>query len=677
MTVEMVGVDVGGTFTDVVGVAAGRIVVAKVPTDVHASDVSVLAGAEELGVDHAAVFNLASTAGLNAIITRRIPKVAFLTTTGHRDMLDRGRLGRPLEALTDMTWRRGISDTARPLVPRYLRRGIDERLTATGDVLIPLDEDQARSELAVLARCDVEAVAICLMNAYVDGRHERRLRELVQEVLGPDIVCSISSEVSPLAKEYVRASTTIVDVIMKQKYGDYTKRLVTGLTKLGFEGELSYADCSARLLPAHYAMERPYRLVVGGPAAGTVSSAHLGSFIGDDNLLCADVGGTSCDISVVIDGKPWVNTTFELEHDLVVNALSTDIVTLGAGGGSVVWVNPVGEIRVGPDSAGAQPGPACYGQGGVRPTLTDAALLMGVLDGSRFLDGRMPLQDALAEQAFAALDADLTLTQRVDYAWRMGLNNVAEGILNIAIRRGIDVRDFSLVAFGAAGPMLLPGLLDLLPLRRVVVPPHPGLFSALGLVSSDLVYSDDRSAYTILSPETAPDIEAMYAAMEAGLLERAGADADQVTFIRTFDGRLAGQSWETPFVEVPPGPLTADTIDALIAAFHAAYALRNGNTFPMIPVQGVTFRVQLVVPTAKVSYEAVPARDAAPLTPTRTLTLRHVAGGDVEALEYDRAQLRHGDVLRGPTIVREPMSTTYVPAGRTLTVGAIGELTIE
>jgi N-methylhydantoinase A len=677
VSIDMVGVDVGGTFTDLVGIEDGRIVVVKVPTDVDASEASVLAGAEQLGVESASVFNLASTAGINAIITRRIPKVAFLATLGHRDMLDRARLGRPLEALTDMTWRRGISDTARPLVPRYLRRGIRERVTATGDVLIPLDEDQAREELVVLAKCDIEAIAICLMNAYVDGRHERRLRELVREVLGADVVCSISSEVSPLAKEYVRASSTVVDVLMKQKYSDYTERLVGGLRKLGFDGELSYADCSARLLPADYAMERPYRLVVGGPAAGTVSAAHLGRFIDDGRLLCADVGGTSCDISVVIDGEPWVNTTFELEHDLVVNALSTDIVTLGAGGGSVVWMSPTGEVRVGPDSAGAQPGPACYGQGGGRPTLTDAALLMGVLDPGRFLDGRMPLQPALAEKAFLELDTDLSLEQRVDYAWRMGLNNVAEGILNIAIRRGIDVRDFSLVAFGAAGPMILPGLLDLLPLRRVIVPPHPGPFSALGLVSSDLVYSDDRSAYSILSPESAPEIEQLFRSLEQGLLQRAGAEAGDVTFVRTFDGRLAGQSWETPFVTVPDGPLTAESIGAVIEAFHKAYALRNGNTFPAFPVQGVTFRVQLVVPTAKVAYESIPTRGQDPLLPTSTVTLRHVAGGSLPAAEYERTQLLHGDVITGPAVVREPMSTTYLPAGRTLTVGVLGELNIE
>src|SRR5262249_47031803 len=222
-----------------------------------------------------------------------------------------------------------------------------------GSAVIALDEDQARAELAVVKDCNVEGVAICLLHSWVNPAHEERLRELVHEILG-DIPCSISSEVCPLAKEYPRASTTTIDVFMKLKYTDYTARLRAGLDELQFKGEFNYADCSAMLMPASYAVERPYRLVVGGPAAGTVASAHFGSILGKSNLLCADVGGTSCDISVVLDGAPWVNDTFEIEWDLVVTALSTEIVTLGAGGGSVASIGPAGDLRVGPESAGAE-----------------------------------------------------------------------------------------------------------------------------------------------------------------------------------------------------------------------------------------------------------------------------------------------------------------------------------
>src|SRR3954447_7702793 len=399
----MLGVDVGGTFTDVVAFRDGQIRTTKVPTDVKATEQGVLEGAKAVGVEQSTLFNHASTAGLNAIITRRLPKVAFITTDGHRDMLDIGRTWRPLEAMTDPTWRRSFGDANAPLVPRYLRRGIRERVTAAGEQLIPLDEDHVREQLQVLKRCEVDGVAICLLNAYVDHRHEERVRELATEVLGNDVACSISSDVSPLAKEYARASTTVVDVFMKIIYSSYSQRLRSGLSDLGFDGRLNFADCAAMLVASDYAMEAPFKIVFAGPAAGTVSGAHFGGLIGDGNLLCADVGGTSCDISIVTDGKPFVQTEFELEHDLIVNALSNEISSIGAGGGSIVSVSSAGELQVGPESAGSDPGPACYGRGGTQPTMTDAALLMGILDPERFAGGAMSLDVDLARKAFEDL----------------------------------------------------------------------------------------------------------------------------------------------------------------------------------------------------------------------------------------------------------------------------------
>jgi N-methylhydantoinase A len=675
VTSRLIGVDVGGTFTDVMAIDGGHVIAAKVPTDVHASETSVLAGADEVSVELASVFNLASTAGLNAVITRRIPKVAFLTTKGHRDILDRGRLWRPFEALTDPSWRRNTGDMTRPLVPRYLRRGIRERLSADGTVFLPLDEEQARAELAVLRECDVAGVAICLLHADLNPAHEQRLAELVREELG-DVVVSISSEVSPLAREYTRATTTVVDLLMKMKYTEYTARLESGLAELGFRGELNYADCSAMLMPASYAMERPHRLVVGGPAAGTVASAHFGTFIGKTNLLCADVGGTSCDISVVLDGRPWVNDTFELEWDLVVNALSTDIVTLGAGGGSIVSIGPTGDLRVGPDSAGADPGPACYGKGGRAPTITDAALAIGIIAPDRFVGGKVPLFPELAAKAFDTLETALPTSERVRQAWLLAQHNMADGILDISVRRGIDLRDLSLVAYGAAGPMTLPGVLDLLPLESVIVPPNPGGFSALGLLSSDQVFSERRTRYGILGPDAAASISALYEGLEADLIARSGADPDEVTVIRTFDGRLFGQGWETPFVPVPNGPLGPDEIGELIATFHDLYEQRNGHRFASFPVEGVTYRVQVVVPSDKVVYERLPTRSAGALQPVARTPIAHFYPGGAEAACYERADLLAGDTVAGPAIVWETNSTTFVPMDRTATVGPFGELVV-
>ncbi|MFC4949192.1 hydantoinase/oxoprolinase family protein [Pseudonocardia sp. GCM10023141] len=672
----MIGVDVGGTFTDVVAIDGGEIRTIKVATEARTED-GVLAGAREVGVAGATVFNHASTHGLNAVITRNLPKIAFLTTMGHRDILDAGRTWRPAEALTDAHWRRPYGDAARPLVPRYLRRGVRERITADGGVLIPLDEEQARAELEVLRECEVEGVAICLINAYVSAHHEERLRDLVLEVLGP-IPCSISSDVSPLAKEFARSSTTVIDVFMRIIYDGYTARLDAGLRAEGFTGELNYANCAAQLVAADVAVEHPYQIVFAGPAAGTVASAHFGSLIGASNLLCADVGGTSCDISLVTGGAPSVDTTFELEHDLIVNALSNEVVSIGAGGGSLVTVSPAGELLVGPGSAGSVPGPACYGRGGTQPTTTDTALMMGIIDPDGFAAGRMTLDAKLAREAFEALDSPLDLAQRVSYAFKVGVNNVAEGLFNVAVKHGIDPRDYTLLAFGAAGPMLLPAALELVHAKEVVVPPHPGLFSALGLVSSDQVYGDSRSSYTILEPGAAESIEKVYAQMEDRLRQRFGNKSDQeITFVRTFDALLMGQSWETPFVGIPEGTITADTVGQMIANFHDVYEQRTGNRFEALPVQGVTYRVEAVFPAAKVEYPTLPARESGGPTPTREIEIRYLTDEPLAAAEYQRADLLAGDEIDGPAVIREPLSTTFVPPRHHVVVGTYGELRIR
>lgn len=673
---RLIGVDVGGTFTDVVAVDGTRLIATKVPTDVASSDRSVLAGAKAVDVGRARAFNFASTAGINAIITRNLPKIAFLTTMGHRDILDKGNLWRPFEALTDASWRRTYSDSSRPLVPRYLRRGIVERVSSKGDIVIALDREQAAHELDRARRCGVEGIAICLLHSWVNADHELALREMVTAVFGEEFPCSISSAVAPIAKEYRRASTTVIDLFMKLKYEAYNRRLEIGLNELGFEGELNYADCAAMLLPASYAMERPSRLVVGGPAAGTAASAYFGETIGERNLLCIDVGGTSCDISIVIDGRPWVNDEFQIEWDLVVAALSTEVVTIGAGGGSVVTIGRAGEVLVGPDSAGADPGPAAYGKGGKRPTITDAALLVGILAPGEFLGGQVPLHPRLAWEAFERLESPLTMSERIRYAWLIGLNNVAEGLLDITIRHGVDPRDFVLMAYGAAGPMMLPSLLDLVPAKGVIVPPEPGGFSALGLVSSDRVFTQSCASYGVLDDDMAPRISRLFEEMEAELLERSDAARESVRIVRTFDGRLLRQGWEIPFILAPSGTIRGDQIREMIANFHEQYFVRNGHRFDRLPVEGVTYRVQVIVSSEKVVY-ATAAKRIDPDSPKHdSVMLHHLYGSDRAASEYSRQDLALADAINGPAIIREERSTTFVPAGRRATVGEYAELRI-
>lgn len=668
----LVGVDVGGTFTDVVCIVDGEVHAVKVPGDPDRPHESVLTGARRVGAGASQVFNHASTTGLNAILTRRLPKVGFLATAGHRDILDMGRAFRPLEAQTDPHWRRSFGDASSPLVPRYLRRGIVERVTSSGDVLIELDEAQARAELELLLRCDVRGVAICLLSAYINPVHERRLQQLVAEVLGSDLPCSISSSVAPIAKEYWRASTTVVDVLMKAIYSDYTRRLGDGLAEIGFAGHLNFADCAARLLPVDAAMEKPHQVLFGGPAAGTASAAYLGQSIEDTNLLCCDVGGTSSDIALVTTGLPVVNTTFEVEHDLLVNTLTTDVTSIGAGGGSLVRITPTGELQVGPGSAGANPGPACYGRGGTRPTVTDACLLIGFLRPDAFLGGEMSLDPDLALAAFESLQTTLPVHERIRYAYRMALNNIAEGLVDVTVRHGVDPRDYSLVAYGSAGPLLVPPVLEEVGARRVIVPPNPGVFSAIGLLSSNLVFSATHTRYTELNGSTIDEIDNIYRAIEneVGAL----ADSRDMTIRRTFDGRLAGQTWETPLVPAPSGKLDEISVSRMVMAFHDAYEARWGQRFQEFPVVGVTYRVEAVVEAEKVQYEPSPPASGT-AKPVAVTELRYL-GREVHAGEYRRESLPPGTQVVGPAIIREPASTTQVCEGQVARVGALGEIVI-
>jgi N-methylhydantoinase A len=397
---------------------------------------------------------------------------------------------------------------------------------------------------------------------------------------------------------------------------------------------------------------------------------------GRRDCITMDMGGTSFDAALVCGGEPLVMLDGVVDRWRLALPM-IDIHTIGAGGGSIAWLDEGGMLHVGPESAGAQPGPACYGRGGTAPTLTDACLLMGILDPGGFAGGEMRLDPALARRAFEALDTPLSLEQRVSFAYRIAVANIAEEVTNVAVRHGVDPRDFTLVAYGAAGPMLLPAALDLLQVARIVIPPHPGLFSAMGLLSTDLVYYESRSAYVVLSPESAAQVEEGYQQRERALRERLGAADDGVAARRSLDGRLLGQSWATPFVEVGDEAITAETMPALVERFHEAYERRYGNRFPYVPVQGVTYRVQLVVPADKIEHVAREAGDGAAPAPARTIGLHHLSDEPLGAGEYERESLAVGAVVQGPAVIREALSTTFVMPGQVAEVGRFGEISIE
>jgi N-methylhydantoinase A len=298
---------------------------------------------------------------------------------------------------------------------------------------------------------------------------------------------------------------------------------------------------------------------------------------------------------------------------------------------------------------------------------------MGILDPQAFADGQIRLDEVAAGRAFESLDCRMSQEERIRSAWKIALNNIAEEVSRCALRHGVDIREFSLMAFGAAGPMLLAGVLDLLKARRLIVPPHPGLFSAIGLLSTDFVYASSRSQYQMLLPDSGPLIQSIFDGLEAQLRERLG--SEEFVVRRSFDGRLAGQSWETPFINVDATALAARGPAALIEEFHAEYARRNGVSFPQIPVQGVTWRVQMIVPTQKLTWQPLPASRGTPV-PVGQRLLRYLGPQEISAAVYTRAALGAGDTLTGPALIVEPLATTLVIPGQMAQIGAVGEIVI-
>src|SRR5579885_1446545 len=679
-----IGIDTGGTFTDVVvGDETGILSVGNALTSRERISRGILEGlavaAAPLGIElralleQTAVFIYGSTRATNAILEGKTARTTLLTTAGFPDTLVRREGGKT----NPWDYSRDYPD---PYVPRHLTFEIAERITSAGAVYQPLDEAAAREVLDRLRALRVEAVAVSFLWSIANPAHELRMGRLIEEKL-PGIPYTLSHLVNPILREYRRTSCAAIDASLKPLMQAHLRAMEADLRDAGLGGELLPAVSLGGVMHIEDVIAKPIHMVRSGPSLAPLLGQAVGAAeAGASEVIICDTGGTSFDVSLVRGGRPvfsrdtWLGPRYT-GH--LTGLSSVDARSIGAGGGSIAGIDSGGLLCVGPESAGADPGPACYGKGGERPTLTDACLLIGILDPHRFACGQMMLQPELARAAFDRLDCHLSLEQRVGCAWSMGLNNIAEGLIDIAIKHGVDPRDYTLIAYGAAGPMLLPSIMDLVHVRRVVIPPHPGLFSALGLLSSDLVYADSRSAYTVLGPEAAETIDRVYRAMEESLLSRIRADRRQVEVVRSFDGRLLGQTWETPFVDVPAGPITPATIARMVANFHEVYERRTGNRFEAIPVQGVTYRVQVVVPSSKVGYAPIGERNGQAMASGRPVRLRYLSDGELMAREYRRDDLRRGDRIEGPAVIREAMSTTFVPLDHRASVGTYGEIVVE
>ncbi|MCY4024542.1 MAG: hydantoinase/oxoprolinase family protein [Anaerolineaceae bacterium] len=673
-----VSVDVGGTFTDVIVLDedSGDIQLDKVATTPANPAEGVLQGFDKVGAQTGEIeyFVHGTTLGINAMLTRSGAKVAFVTTRGFRDIYVLGRTDR--EPMYDFKYKKPKS-----LVPRSLCFEVTGRLNYKGQVLTPFDADQAREVAQRIVDQGVESVAVCFLHSYANPAHELAFEKVFQEV-APQISVTLSHRLSRVYREYERSSTTVIDAYIKPITRTYLTRLNSELVDGGFNGNFLMTRSGGGAMTLDTAREEPAHLVLSGPAGGVIGGAFLGKLIDLPNMITVDMGGTSLDASLIAEGEPTVENE-QVFQTLPISIPTIDIHTIGAGGGSIAWVDEGGHLQVGPQSAGADPGPACYSKGGQQATFTDAALQIGFLNPDNFLGGEIDIDPALAE---AAIDR---LAQQLG----MGLQDVAAGIVSIleakmagavrviSVERGYHPRDFALCAFGGGGAFVAANISRELGVPLAIIPPGPGNFSALGMLMVDVVHDYARTHITGLvdmDPAQANQVYTELAAQGQAALASDGFGADQQQYLPSAEMRYRGQE-HTVNIPLPGVTLSTDDIPLITERFHAAHLQQYGHSMMQDPIEIVTLRLRAVglLPRPDLARAESGSGDLAAASRGSRMVFDRASGSEIEYQVYDRMKLGAGDSLSGPAIVEEPSSTTMVHTGDTLTVGEYGELQIR
>lgn len=669
-----VGIDVGGTFTDLFAYdeMSGVTRSAKVLTTVENQALGVMQSVAAGEVDLTAVSFLAhgTTTGTNSLIERKGAVCGLLTTEGFRDVLEIMRTDR--EFGYDLSW-----EKPRPLVPRRLRAEVPERMLKDGTVERPLDEDAAREAIADLLEAGVESIAISLLHSYANGAHERRLRELVVEA-DPSIAVSMSSEVNAEYREYERTNTTVVDAYVKPVMVRYIRRLVSELESGGLGPRPFLMQGSGGMVTADRATERPIGTLSSGPAAGAIAAAKVAGTAGLEDIVTFDVGGTSTDVALVHGGQPFLSTQKQVEWGLPARVAMLDVASVGAGGGSIGWIDQGGALKMGPQSAGSDPGPICYGSGGTEPALSDALLLCGVL-GEQLAGGRVVLDREAARKGVIerlAKPLDLPLERVLTGMLEIGQANMANAVRSVSVWKGLDPRELTLVAFGGAGGMVAGEVARTLGIPRVLVPPVPGNACAMGLLMTD--FQEDQSvAFLARARDVSLDElnEALSSLRDETVrtLRRQGVAEEEITVSHIADMRYHGQIHElrVPFGEFP---VTPDVLERTIGHFEdmyeEIYTIRLQGGVPEM----VSLRV--VASGALPQYEPVPFTGG--VEATRPTGSRNVLEGEewrpVDV--YHRYDLQAGTALRGPVILEEEGSTAWVASGMGTEIDPQGNLLI-
>jgi N-methylhydantoinase A len=654
-----VAADVGGTFTDiyVLDGDGAEVRVAKVPTSPDPIE-GVLEGLRAAGVDVAsmALFCHGSTVATNALITRRLPPAAMVTTKGFRDVIEIRRSTK--EDLWD-----AYSDVAPPYIRRRDRLEVRERIDAAGREVEPLDEAEARRVAAVLRKKAVKTVAVCFINSYANPQHERRMREILEEEL-EGVSVSVSSDVLPEIFEHERFSTTVANAVLAPLVGSYANRLAGLLERDGYRGEVLLLHSGGGVMTPRMAERYPVRLAASGIAAGAIAGQRLAVACGYRNAIGLDMGGTSTDISLVHDGVLQTTNEWHVEYGYPIRFPSIEVLTIGAGGGSVAWIDEAGSLRNGPQSAGADPGPACYGRGSREPTNTDANLVLGRL-GDRLVGGTMRLDVGAARAAIdegVGRPLGMSTTEAAHAVLQVANANMANAVRLISIRRGYDPREFALVVFGGAGPLHGAALARELSIPVVLVPPNPGITSAFGCLLVD-VRHDFSTMY--LAPAAQADvgeIEREFVRLEAEAEERLRLERvprDRMSFQRWVSMRYLGQ-WRS--LPVPVGRPLGSMAEA-VARFHAEHELQHNYRRDEASVEIYGLSLTAVGETVKPELRRVEPNGATPPAAGSRQVWFDGEPAPLSTPVYRREQLGAGARLEGPAVVEQLDSTVLIPPG--------------
>ena len=672
----LVAIDIGGTFTDLMAFdeATGRFAQAKsltTPTQLVQGIIDCL---RMSAVDVAGVSGLihGSTTAINTLIERKGAKTGLIVTRGTRDVYSIGRGNRPESY--NLLFRRH-----RPLVPRHLTREIDERMLASGEVLEPLEHASLEEACRRLADEKVEAVAVCFLHSYVNPEHERAAGEIVRRAL-PGAYVSLSHEILREYREFERTSTTVVNAYIGPKVGGYVRSLKASLAQIGFRGDLTIMQSNGGVMTPEVATERPVAMMESGPVGGIIASAQTGRTLGLANVISFDMGGTTAKASLIREGEPTMAPGYYVGgyasgHPVMVPVI--DVVEVGAGGGSIAWIDEIGALKVGPQSAGADPGPICYRGGGTEPTITDANLVLGRLDAEDFLGGQMVLDPKAAAQGIVRKIADplkMSATAAAQAIVDIAVSKMSLAVREVSVAKGYDPRDFALVASGGAGPLHVMAIARELHIPKVIVPLYPAHFSALGMLAADERHDFTRTFYADLGAVDFRRLERTVAEMatesESALRRQKGVEHQL-----HLDLRYVGQEF-TLSVPVAPKQIKSADRRAIRAAFDRLYDLRYAHHSPEEPVEIVNIRLAAMGKRPKMKFPRVAAgRKTAPSRKVEAYL--GGAGRAVSCPVHRRDQLGAGERITGPALVREHGTTTVLFKGDVCGVAKTGELVIS